>query len=174
MFFGIWFINSDRCVSVQTHKVRELVAKVFGCNHDLQTGNKGYSTPMIAGTKHANDLAACTPYTASELGIAQKQTFGFVYCHILGGCMHCPLWTRLDILTACLVLAQYQSNPGSLHFRALKHVVGYLRLHPDIPLTFQCSAAPWEISAINFSLLDSPTEEQEAQVNAFTVHLPSI
>jgi hypothetical protein len=63
---------------------------------------------MIAGPEHGNNLAACTPYMPDELAIAQKQTLGFRNCHILGGCMHCTLWTRLDILAACLVLAQYQ------------------------------------------------------------------
>jgi hypothetical protein len=83
--------------------------------------------------------------------------------------MHCALWTRLDILTACLVLTQYQSAPGSLHFCALKHLVGYLRLHPDLPLVFKRSEIPHDISSINFSILDSPTKEQSAEVNAFHI-----
>jgi hypothetical protein len=35
------------------------------------------------------------------------------------------------------VLAQYQAALGLLHFCALKHLVGYLHLHPDLPMTFQ-------------------------------------
>jgi hypothetical protein len=117
MFFGICFICSDCCVTLdQTHKIKDIIIDVFGPSHNIQSGNKGYSTPMIAGTKHANDLAACTPYTSTELAIAQKQMFAFGYRHVLGGCMHCALWTRLDIFMACLVLAQYQASPGSLHF----------------------------------------------------------
>jgi hypothetical protein len=105
MFLGIGFICSDQCVALnQTHKVKDIVIEVFGPSSDKQQGNKGYSTPMIAGTEHGNDLAACTPYTPDELALAQKQTFGFGYCHILGGCMHCALWTHLDILTAVLSL----------------------------------------------------------------------
>jgi hypothetical protein len=47
------------------------------------------------------------------------------------------IWTRLDILLACVVLAQYQSNTGHEHFEALKHLIGYLRRNPDdIPLTY--------------------------------------
>jgi hypothetical protein len=66
----------------------------------------------MGGTAHGNNLAACTPYMPDELAILQKETFGFGYCHILGGggCMHCALWTRLDNLTACLVVAQYQAS----------------------------------------------------------------
>jgi hypothetical protein len=92
MLFDICFIDSDHCVTLeQTHKIKEIVAEVFGPNHDL---SKGYSTPMITGTKHANDLVACTPYSLPELAIATKQTFGFSYRHILGGCMHCALYGR--------------------------------------------------------------------------------
>jgi hypothetical protein len=68
--------------------------------------------------------------------------------------MHCALWTRLDILTACLTLAQYQAAPGELHFCALKHVVDYLRLHPDIPLTFNRATVVKEVNAINYELLE--------------------
>jgi hypothetical protein len=74
--------------------------------------------------------------------------------------MHCALWTRLDILTACLTLVQYQAAPGKLHFRALKHLVGYLRLHPDIPLTFNRATNVKDISAINFELLEPDLEAQ--------------
>jgi hypothetical protein len=44
--------------------------------------------------------------------------------------------------------------------------VGYLRLHPDIPLPFNCSTTPKEISAINFTKLDPPIV---AQVNALAI-----
>jgi hypothetical protein len=50
--------------------------------------------------------------------------------------MHLALWTRLDIFTTCVVLAQYQNHPSHIHFAAVKHMVGYLCLHPDIPLMF--------------------------------------
>ena len=73
---------------------------------------------MISGTEHANDLAACSPYSPSELRQAQTgETFGCsIFRHVLGGCMHCALWTRLDILTACLTLAQYQAAPVEKFF----------------------------------------------------------
>jgi hypothetical protein len=64
------------------------------------------------------------------------------------------LWTRLDILTACLTLAQDQAAPGELHFRALKHLVGYLQLHPDIPQTFNRATVVKEVSAFNYELLE--------------------
>ena len=134
----------------------------------------GYSTPMISGTEHANELAACTPYSSSELHTAQTgKTYGFVFRHVLGGCMHCALWTRLDILTACLVLAQYQSAPGTLHFRALKHLVGYIRLHPDIPLTVNQSSIAKDVQSINFELLDPTIQHQVGSLLLLKSHPPA-
>jgi hypothetical protein len=42
----------------------------------------------------------------------------------------------LDVLLACVVLAQFQTSTGIEHFEALKHLVGYLRRNPDIPLNY--------------------------------------
>jgi hypothetical protein len=79
---------------------------------------------------------------------------GFGFQHVIGACMHCALWTRLDILTACLVPAQYQAAPGLLHFCVLKHLAGYLRRHPDLPMTFKLSTVAKDVAAINFVLID--------------------
>jgi hypothetical protein len=132
---------------------------VFGCSYDKQhLSGQGCSTPMLSRTEHANELAACNPFPPTELRIAQTgETYGFVFCHVFGGCMHCALWTRLDILTACLVLSQYQAAPGALHFRALKHLVGYLGLHSDIPLLFDRATVAKEILSIQFELLEPTT-----------------
>jgi hypothetical protein len=46
------------------------------------------------------------------------------------------IWTRLDILLTCVVLAQFQTSTGVEHYEALKHLVGYLRRNPDDPLTY--------------------------------------
>jgi hypothetical protein len=133
---------------------------------------QGYATPMISGTEHANELAACPPFSPAELKTAQTgETFGFGFRHVLGACMHCALWNRLDILTACLVLAQYQAAPGLLHFRALKHLVGYLGLHPDLPMTFNRATTAKDVSAINFELL-SPDVNAHHVGSAFVEVIP--
>jgi hypothetical protein len=166
MFFGIQFICSPKCVTMdQTHKIKDLLIDVFGpsCNKQALSG-RGYTMPFIEGTDHANELAACIAYSATELHCVQNgETFGFNFRHVLGGCMHCALWTQLDILTACLTLAQYQAAPGELHFRVLKHLVGYLRLHPDIPLTFNQASVSKTVQAMNFELLEP---DPHAQISA--------
>jgi hypothetical protein len=35
-----------------------------------------------------------------------------------------------------VVLAQYQNHPSHIHFAAIKTMVGYLCLHPNLPLVF--------------------------------------
>jgi hypothetical protein len=68
--------------------------------------------------------------------LAKELSFGFKYRSVLGACVHLAIWTRLDILLACVVLAQFQTNTGLEHFEALKHLIGYFRRNPDIPLTY--------------------------------------
>jgi hypothetical protein len=85
---------------------------------------------MKAGSKYAEMLARSPPLIATEI------SFGFIYRSVLGACVHLAIWTRLDILLACVVLAQFQTSTGVEHYEALKHLVGYLRRNPDVPLTY--------------------------------------
>jgi hypothetical protein len=175
LFFGIRFICSPHCVTlVQTHKAKQITIDVFGQSYNRQQlSGQGHATPMISGTENANELAACPPFSPAELKTVQTgETFGFGFCHVLGACMHCALWTWLDILTACLVLAQYQAAPGLLRFRALKHLVGYLCLHPDLPMTFNQATTARDVSAIDFKLLSLDAKEHHVG-SAFVEVIPS-
>ena len=68
VFFGIRIICSSRCVTLdQNDKIHGIICDVFGVNYLKQHPGKGYATPMITGTVYANTLAACTPYSDSEL-----------------------------------------------------------------------------------------------------------
>jgi hypothetical protein len=93
---------------------------------------------MKTGTSYAESLARALPITDDEL-VKLVKVYGFEFCRVLMSCMHIALWTRLDIFTTCVVLAQYQNSPSHIHFKALKQLVGYLRLHPDLPLVFDRS-----------------------------------
>jgi hypothetical protein len=85
----------------KTYKIKDLVINVFGPSYDKQAlSGRGYTTPMIAGTDHAIELAACIAHLSAELHCAQTgKTFGFNFHHVHRGCLHCAFWTRLDILT---------------------------------------------------------------------------
>jgi hypothetical protein len=87
MFFGIRFICSDCCVTLnQTHKIKAIMSNIFGPSYNKQSlSGRGYSTPMLSGTKHANELAACTPFTPGKLKAVQTgKTYGFVFDMFLG------------------------------------------------------------------------------------------
>jgi hypothetical protein len=90
---------------------------------------------MKDGSKYAEMLARSPPLSDEAL-IATEHYFGFKYRSVLGACVHLVIWTRLDILLACVVLAQFQTSTGVEHYEALKHLVGYLRRNPDVPLTY--------------------------------------
>jgi hypothetical protein len=119
-------------------KVETIIADVFGPAWKSQHPSSSYCIPMKTGTAYAKSLARALPL--DDVGIAQvKAEYGFEFRSTLMSCMHLALWTRLDIFTTCVVLAQYQNDPSHIHFAAVKQMVGYLRLHPDLPLTFDQS-----------------------------------
>ena len=110
---------------------------------------------MKSGTAYAESLARADPLDPKGLKQAAIE-FGFEFRSVLCSCMHLALWTRLDILPSCVVLAQYQTHTAHLHFAALKHLVGYLRLNPDIPLAFDQTRFHNHISAIELTVSYTP------------------
>jgi hypothetical protein len=111
--------------------------QVFGPSWGLQNPKGSYSIPMKAGSKHAEMLARSPPLSDDAL-IAAETSFGFKYRSTLGACVHLAIWTRLDILLICVVLVQFQTSTGIEHFEALKHLIGYLRRNPNVPVLTYC------------------------------------
>jgi hypothetical protein len=135
-FFGLNFVITEHCITIdQTVKCKNIISQVFGPSWRLQKPKGTHNIPMKAGTKYAELLARSPPLSDESL-LATEESFGFKYRSVLGTCVHIAIWTRLDILLACVVLAQFQTSTGIEHFEALKHLVGYLRCNPDIPLTY--------------------------------------
>jgi hypothetical protein len=138
-FFGLHFVSSDDCVTIdQTTKVETIITEVFGPSWKAQKPSSSFSIPMKTGTAYAESLARALPLDEDSMAKV-KAEFGFEFRSVLMSCMHLALWTRLDIFTTCVVLAQYQNDPSHIHFAAVKQMVGYLRLHPDLPLVFDRS-----------------------------------
>jgi hypothetical protein len=99
-FFCLHFIVSGDCISIDQNKKTETIIKqVFGPAWKKQHPSSSYSLPMKTGTTYSESLA-------------REIEFGLKHRSILMSCMHLALWTRLDILPACVVLAQYQSHPA--------------------------------------------------------------
>ena len=58
------------------------------------------------------------------------------YREALGSLMWAQVATRPDLSFAVGVLAHFQSNPGPLHWKALLHVLGYVKGMLDYKLTY--------------------------------------
>ncbi len=58
------------------------------------------------------------------------------YQAILGSVMWGQLATCLDLSFAVGLLARFQANPGMDHWKALLHVVGYIRNTIDFRITY--------------------------------------
>jgi hypothetical protein len=135
-FFGLHFVLSNVCITIdQTTKVKTVIAEVFGPSWKAQNPSSSFCIPMKTGTAYAESLARALPL--DDDGMAKvKAQYGFEFCSVLMSCMHLALWTRLNVFTTCVVLAQYQNDPSHIHFEVVKQMVGYLQLHPDLPLAF--------------------------------------
>ena len=55
------------------------------------------------------------------------------YIEAIGNLMYAMLCTRLDI---CFAVSRYQSNPGPMHWAAVKRIFRYLRGTTDFALCF--------------------------------------
>jgi hypothetical protein len=110
-FFGLHFVSSNDCITIdQTIKVETIITEVFGPSWKDQHPSLSFCIPMKTGTAYAESLTRALPLDAD--GMQQvKEQFGFEFCSVLMSCMHLALWTRLDIFTTCVVLAQYQNEP---------------------------------------------------------------
>ena len=57
-----------------------------------------------------------------------KLRFGNLhYRSVIGALLYVSCCTRPDISYAVNKLAKYSNNPGIIHFRALLHLIGYLK-----------------------------------------------
>jgi hypothetical protein len=125
-FFGLNFVITEHCITInQTTKCENIVSQVFGPSWSKNQKVLIYHSNESTGTKYAELLARSTPLSDENL-LAMEEPFGFKYRFVLGACIHIAIRTRLDILLACVVLAQIQTSTGIEHVEALKHLVGYL------------------------------------------------
>jgi hypothetical protein len=62
---------------------------------------------------------------------------GIPYSQLVGALMYLAVATRPDIAHAVGVLACFNSNPGPLHWKALKHLCRYLQGTKDVRLCYE-------------------------------------
>ena len=95
------------------------------------------NTPLPVGGTFNNDMS---PRTNSE----KKEMDDKPYRSILGSVMWGQLATRPDLSFSVSLLARFQANPGIEHWKALMHVIGYIRNTLDYGLTYSrdCDLSP--------------------------------
>jgi hypothetical protein len=98
----------------------------------MDTSKKGI-TPFLYGVKLSKEDG---PKTPEELAKMQK----IPYASALGSLMYAMQGTRPDICYAVGILGRFQSNPGLLHWQALKCVLKYLRRTKDYQLVYSSAS----------------------------------
>ena len=87
------------------------------------------NTPLPVGIVLDNNMS---PKTDSERKLMNDKP----YRPVLGSVMWGQLATRPDLAFSVSLLARFQSNPGIDHWKALLHVVGYIKNTIDFGLTY--------------------------------------
>ena len=77
-------------------------------------------TPMVPGSVLTKDQC---PKTPEEIGEMKDVP----YMNAVGSLMYLATTTRPDIAYAVGVLARFNSNPGIVHWKAVKHLFRYLK-----------------------------------------------
>jgi hypothetical protein len=87
------------------------------------------NTPLPVGIVLDKDMS---PKTDSERNIMNDKP----YRSILGSVMWGQLATRPDLSFSVSLLARFQANPGIEHWKALMHVMGYIKNTTDYGITY--------------------------------------
>jgi hypothetical protein len=100
-------------------------------DHGLHDCNP-VSTPLNPGCHLSTSM--CPQTEAEALEMCQ-----YPYISVVGSLMYLALTTRPDIAYAAGVLARFNSNPGLVHWQAVKHVLRYLKGTMDFKLVYKPS-----------------------------------
>ena len=90
---------------------------------------KPVSTPMDPGLRLSSSMA---PQNDEEIALMKS----IPYINAVGSLMYLAISSRPDIAYSVGVLARFNSNPGPLHWKAVKHLLRYLKGTMDIKLVY--------------------------------------
>jgi len=90
---------------------------------------KPVGTPILPGHNLSSTQCPNTPEEKAEMD-------GIPYINAVGSLMYLAIMTRPDIAFAVGVLARFNSNPGKVHWNAVKHVFRYLKGTVDLKLEY--------------------------------------
>lgn len=94
---------------------------------------KPVSTPMLPGLTLTKEMGA----TAEE----EVQKYHGIYISAVGCLLYLATQTRPDISYTVGLLARFNSNPGEAHWKAVKHLMRYIKGTLDFCLTYSKSAS---------------------------------
>ena len=92
-------------------------------------GSKKGSLPIVKGITLS---ATHCPATAKD----KEQMERIPYASAIGSIMYAMLSTRPDVALALSLTSRFQSNPGMLHWTAVKNILKYLRSTKDMFLVY--------------------------------------
>jgi hypothetical protein len=127
-----WFLGSrvlrDRANRTITLDQSQYIASVlqrFGMEkcHSV-------STPADTSVHLSKDMSPSTPAEVE----AMKDV---PYCEAVGSLMFAMVVSRPDIAYAVGNVCRFMHNPGKLHWKAVQHILRYLRGHSKLGLTFR-------------------------------------
>jgi hypothetical protein len=124
-------VEQDLKQGTVTLSQRAYFEKVLS-DHDL-ADVRLRSTPLPVGLSLSSSMCPTTPKE-------RQLMVGKPYRVLLGSVMWAQLVTRPDLSFAVSILSRFQTNPGIEHWRALLHVMGYIRNTLDLGLTFSRDA----------------------------------
>ncbi|KDR64976.1 hypothetical protein GALMADRAFT_82453 [Galerina marginata CBS 339.88] len=119
-------IIRDRKNRTITLSHRHLIDKVVK-DFNMQDAKPVHS-PMNASSRLAKADSPSTPKERAEM---RK----IPYQEAVGSLMHIAVNTRPDIAFAVQQVAQFMSNPGQPHWKAVKRIIAYLKTTRDLTLT---------------------------------------
>ena len=96
---------------------------------DLQSQSPTVSTPMDPGLRLSVSQVPLTPQDIEYMRTVP-------YINAVGALMYLAIATRPDIAYSVNVLCRFSSNPGVDHWKAVKHLLRYLKGTVDLKLTY--------------------------------------
>jgi hypothetical protein len=121
---GIDRDRAKRSITLSQQKYTLDVLKRYGMENCDPVG-----TPMLPGLKLAKEQAPTTP---EEIEYMKKVP----YINAVGSLMYLAIATRPDIAHAVGILARFSANPGIAHWKAVKHLLRYLKGTVNYGITY--------------------------------------
>ncbi|KAL8148289.1 hypothetical protein AgCh_005603 [Apium graveolens] len=118
--------------------------------------------PMSHGVSLSKKMSPKTP--------EEKERMSKIpYTSAIGSIMYVMLCTRSDVAYSISVMSRYQSNPGEVHWKAVKNILKYLRRTQDIFLVFS-GESELKIEGYTDSSFQSESDSKSMSGYVFTLN----